>query len=372
MAYKDATNYNTIKSMRGFSIGSIIPWSGEIDTIPTGWIVCSGTTPPTTRYPLLYEVIGNTYGGTPNSTFRIPNLNDGSSAIMDIYRGHFFYLQSGDAAHRPENSNINLDSFWKNVGLADNGNKPSNAQTNWTSTIDVVGQHISRPDVVARHEAFLLSDGDVTFTFSVNERKLSDRHVPSHTHSFESAGAPSYSRRSNLATRNNNYFGSNNFFARCAYRGTPTTVCRSTNDPPKTGTEMSSVGSSRTISTTFRAGGGNIVDDQISWDGQNRATGFSSGDGFSGGNMWAHNSGTRYFFTNLSHSEKSFSQITGHSHGSLEYNWVSKIKLINPGIVSDVKMNNVTIDNSTGINFGTINMNSSTPSCTIIFIIKAF
>jgi hypothetical protein len=369
MAYADTVNYNTIKSMRGYPIGTIIPWAGEIDTIPYGWITCGGSTPAISRYPLLYEVIGNTYGGTEGSTFRIPNLNDGSSAVMDIYQGHFNYLQNAGDAHKPQNTNRTLDSFWSIVGAADNGNRPGSTQTNWLSTVDVVGEQVSRPDVVARHGAFSISEGDVSFTFSVNERKLSDRHVPNHSHDYEVDGSPSYSRRSNLATINSNYFFDDGV---CALSGTRTEVTRSTNDPPIDGTQMANVGASNTISTTFRAGGGNIINDQPTWDGQNRATGFSSGDGFSGGDMWSNRSGTRYFWSSLSHAEKSFSQINGHSHGSLEYNWVSKIKIINPGIVSDVRTNTVTIDNTPGINFGSINMNSSTATLTMNFIIKAF
>lgn len=373
MAYEDATNYNTVRSMKGYPIGAIVPWSGEIDAIPVGWVSCSGGSPPITRYPLLYDVIGNTYGGTPGTTFRLPNLNDGSSAIMDIYRGHFSYLQSAGDAHKPENTNISLDSFWNNVGNSASGDKPGNSQTNWLSTIDVVGEQISRPtNLVAKHNTFVLSEGDVSFTYSVVERKLSDRHVPNHNHPYQASdGAEtSYSRRGNLASQCQGYFGED---ATCALSGTCTTISRSRNDPPKNGTEMETVGAGNVTTTTYRAGGGRIENDGLLDPSiQERATGMSNGDGFTGGDMWAHRNGTRYYFTNLSHEDKTFAEITGHSHGSLEYNWISKIKIINPGIVSDVQLNTVTIDNSAGVNFGSINMNSATPTLTMIYIIKAF
>lgn len=369
MAYADAANYNTIRSMKGYPIGSIVPWSGAIDNIPVGWVVCSGSTPPISRYPLLYEVLGNTYGGTPGATFRLPNLTDGSSAVMDIYQGHFQYLQNAGEAHAPENTSRSADTFWNLVGQADNGNRPGNTQTNWTSTIDIVGEHESRPNMVARHEDFALSEGDYSLTISVNERKLSDRHVPSHIHSWESDGSPSYDRRSNRATLNSDRFFED---AVCYLNGSRTTVSRSTNDPPVTGRDMATVGTSRQISTNFRAGGGNIINDQPSWDGQNRATGFNSGDGLSGGDMWAHRGGQRYFWSSLSHAETTFAQITGHTHGSLEYNWESRIRVLNPGTVTDVSSNGVNIDNSAGVNFGTINMNSATPTLSMLFIIKAY
>ena len=372
MAYTDSTNYNKVKSMKGFPIGSIIPWSGQVDAVPYGWIVCGGSTPPVSRYPLLYEVIGNVYGGTPGSSFKLPTLNDGSSAIMDIHRGHFQYLQTAGAADKPDNSNISLDSFWKNVGLGDNGNRPGNTQQNWLSTFDVVGEQATKPDIVAKHGDFTLSDGDISFTIIPNERKLSDRHVPDHSHAAEVGDndGPSYERKNSLAAIYrrgpvDGGFGCKGWF------GTAATVTRSVNDPPINGTQMASVGASQRVGTTYRQGGGQVIDDGAN-SGQEQATGFTSGDGVSGPNMWAHNNGTKYFWTSLSHPEKTFSAISGHSHGTLEYNWISKIRVVNPGIVSDVKMNTVTISNTSGINFGSINMNSATGSCAMTFIIKAF
>jgi microcystin-dependent protein len=367
MAYTDSTNYNTVKSMKGFPVGSIIPWSAQIDDIPYGWVACGGSTFPIARYPLLHQAIGNVYGGTEGSTFKLPNLNDGFSAIMDIYQGHFQYLQSFGEAHRPQNTNITLDSFWNNVGKGDNGNKPANIQTNWISTIDVVGEQITKPDVVAKHNVFQLSGGDVSYTIAVNERKLSDRHVANHDHAFETDGDPSYDRTNIPAAAN---FGWNRQF--CVLNATSASVTRSVNDPPIDGTQMANVGASFQVPTNFRRGGGDIINDGTFFDAQTQATGFSNGDGVSGGDMWSNRNGTKYFWSSLSNNQISFSQIPGHTHDSLELNWVSKIKLINPGIVSDVKMNNVAISNTPGINFGTINMNSATASCGMTFIIKAF
>ncbi|HEX6100183.1 MAG TPA: phage tail protein [Thermoanaerobaculia bacterium] len=45
--------------------------------IPDGWLACDGTVVPTDRYPVLYKVIGNTYGGDAGgSTFTLPNLQN--------------------------------------------------------------------------------------------------------------------------------------------------------------------------------------------------------------------------------------------------------------------------------------------------------
>lgn len=384
MAYADATNYNRVKSMKGYPVGSIIPWSGEADTIPPGWIPCGGATVPVSRYKLLYEAIGNVYGGVVNSTFKIPSVNDGSSAIMDIHQGHFTYLGYffvGDA-HKPQNTNKALDIFWSNVGGADNGNRPANTQLNYISTIDVVGEHISRPDIVASHGVFSLSEGDISFTYSTGSRKLSDVHMPSHSHPDDigaegeaDQSSNSYARSSTLAVwalidGKDSGKGPD---GTCGYRVTRATVSRSTNVPPINGTDMDRVGTNRNgvVKTPYRAGGGNIINDGPV-EGQIAATGFDSGDGQSGGDMFSHKNGQKYFFSSLSNEQIRFNEMAGHQHGTLTYDFVSKVKIINPGIVSNVKMNTVTIDNTPGTNFATINMSSATATCSMIFIIKAF
>ena len=380
MAYADAVNYNRIKSMKGYPIGSILVWSGEQDSIPVGWIPCSGTTLSSERYPLLYKTIGNVYGGTVNVSFRLPSLNAGDVAAVDIFQGHFNYLQSQGDANKPENTIRANDEFWKTVGGSENGDRPSTTQVNWLSTIDIVGEHITRPDVVARHEPFELSEGEVSITVSTNERKLSDVHTPSHSHTNNDVDSPSYSRITGRnAKEYANRFGTlddflgGDTFTRCELQGVRATVSRSLNDPPRNGREMAIVGASTRVGTTFRAGGGNIIDDGSTNDGcQIAASGFTSGDGFSGGDMFSHRTGQKYFWSSLASEFRNFSQIAAHSHGSLEYNWISRIRIINPGIVTDIKMNTVQINNSTGVNFGTINMNAATANITMVFIIKAF
>jgi hypothetical protein len=387
MAYADAVNYNRIKSLKGYPVGSIIVWSGEQDTIPTGWIPCSGNTISAERYPLLYKTIGNVYGGTIDVSFRLPPLNSGDVAAVDIFQGHFNYLQTQGDANKPENTIRANDEFWKTVGGADNGNRPSTTQVNWISTIDIVGEHITRPDVVARHDAFALSEGDVSITVNTNERKLSDVHIPPHSHNNSDVDSPSYTRDTSRRARQwanrfgtlSDFFGGDTF-SRCELAGVRANATRSLNDPPRDGREMAIVGTSRLISTTYRQGGGNIINDGVtnpnpdcvSDTGPYAASGFSNGDGYSRGDLFSHRTGQKYFWSGLASEFTNFSQVAPHAHGTLEYNWVSRIRIINPGIVNDVKMNTVQINNSTGANFGTINMSAATANLTMIFVIKAF
>lgn len=60
MAYADAIKYNKLKSLSGYPVGTIVPWSGTEDTIPVGWKVCNGSYLNITAYPRLFKCIGNT------------------------------------------------------------------------------------------------------------------------------------------------------------------------------------------------------------------------------------------------------------------------------------------------------------------------
>lgn len=42
--------------------------------VPAGWLGCYGQTVNVYQYQALYTLLGNTYGGTPNQTFVLPNM----------------------------------------------------------------------------------------------------------------------------------------------------------------------------------------------------------------------------------------------------------------------------------------------------------
>ena len=56
-------NYGKLKTMKAAAIGTIIPWVGGSTEIPKGWLICDGSSISASRYPLLAQNIGNTYGG---------------------------------------------------------------------------------------------------------------------------------------------------------------------------------------------------------------------------------------------------------------------------------------------------------------------
>ena len=54
-------------------IGTIIYYAGDSTTLPSGWLICDGTSLSTSTYSELYSLIGTSYGGS-GSSFNIPNL----------------------------------------------------------------------------------------------------------------------------------------------------------------------------------------------------------------------------------------------------------------------------------------------------------
>lgn len=394
--------YNQNKSGKGFPIGSIIPWSGNSGDIPKGWISCNaGPTLKVENYPLLYKTIGNTYGGTAGQTFKLPRLNDGTSAAVDIFRGHFSYLQDKGDAHKPEKTNILDDVFWQTVGGSLDGNSTSTTQTDWVSSVDIVGQLQNIDDLTASYGDLSLNSGEYTQVLIPAGRKLSDVHIPSHIHAFaQLTESNSYNATSTTADSCNG--GSVPQFP-CILILNCTTVNRAIPVNIE-GTNMLGVLQGplesnfyATFDTTLIARG--YPYESLAWGGGAFGPCFggetssecydpvNGADGLSGGDMFSHIGGTKYFWSSLSPSApitapvtqqkiddaRRFSRVSDHSHGSLSYTFSSKyIRVVKPALVTDVRLNTVRINNDTGKNYGFINANTATPSLTMQYIIKAY
>lgn len=52
-------------------VGEIKLYAGI--TAPSGWLLCQGQILAVSSFPDLYNVIGNAYGGTPGSSFQLPD-----------------------------------------------------------------------------------------------------------------------------------------------------------------------------------------------------------------------------------------------------------------------------------------------------------
>lgn len=69
-------------------IGAVLDFAGA--TAPTGWLLCYGQTldaSAQTQYQDLFDVIGNVYGGTNNTNFKVPDLRGRVAAGQDDMGG---------------------------------------------------------------------------------------------------------------------------------------------------------------------------------------------------------------------------------------------------------------------------------------------
>jgi microcystin-dependent protein len=77
MANYEATRYNfdgaNLTSIQGVNTGIVVPWGSA--SIPSGFLLCDGTSYSTTTYAALFAVIAYTYGGS-GANFNVPDLRD--------------------------------------------------------------------------------------------------------------------------------------------------------------------------------------------------------------------------------------------------------------------------------------------------------
>jgi microcystin-dependent protein len=419
--------YSKTRANKGFPVGTILPWSGSSATIPKGWLACrSSGSLKVTDYPDLYRTIGNTYGGAPGVTFNLPNLNDGSSGVMDIFRGHYYYLKEvydnetvnpeRNLPHIPETTTISEDSFWINVGDVDNGDSTSNIQTNYISDFDIVGELQNINTLTGKFEKLVLVEGEFTKVLSVSGRKLSDVHIPAHSHPNEATTDDSYEAIGNPVADNGSSGQASgggcgnwaNFDIFCRI----TASCGCINRPVYWGTN----GLNNMSGMVQGIGDGGLGDtNAVPWNaiaaqypaygqnglrfgggafgscsgGETSSVCYVPGDGFSGGDMYSHISGQKYFFTSLAPSSvtsqtgsahfaeaealRSFERVVPHFHGAATITFSSKyIRVNSPVVINDIQLGSVQINNTTGENFGIISINTATPTLTMQYIIRAY
>jgi microcystin-dependent protein len=77
------------KAANGVPVGTIVAFGGEESKIPSGWLLCDGTSVPEADYPQLYAVIGTGWGGS-GSSFNLPDT-----------RGRFLRAVDGGEGNDP-------------------------------------------------------------------------------------------------------------------------------------------------------------------------------------------------------------------------------------------------------------------------------
>ena len=386
MAFADAAKYNEVRRMRGLPIGTIVPWAAESAEIPTGWLVCNGRNNDIDEYPLLYECIGNVYGGTAGSTFKVPALTNNQKGIVDVFQGHFKHLVNNIGANgswnygsgskpdtiglpsRPEYTSKSDDPWWSLIGGGDNGNQSGNTQSTWLSTIDLVGEFDGSPDFLCTYDDIELSEGSYFGIAIYNPYNLMDYHWSMHSHGV--------ANESDTETTSYNHDGGQ--AVHCPSGGWPVGSCKmvcSQTPCLRTRNGVRYANNSGDLENSFSkwsspaAGGGNV---QPVPGGETASGGYYPGDGRCGGNMTcaSFSGNDKITFTSLSSDEKADSQP--HNHTSNQYDFEASFSVTSPGIVNNAKINSVKIINNSGENFGTITATTVTPTLDMVFIIRAY
>jgi microcystin-dependent protein len=77
MANYEATRYDFdgafLTGIQGVNTGIVVPWGSA--SIPSGFLLCDGTSYATASYAALFAVIAYTYGGS-GANFNVPDLRD--------------------------------------------------------------------------------------------------------------------------------------------------------------------------------------------------------------------------------------------------------------------------------------------------------
>ena len=181
-------NYNRIKSAKAVPVGTIMPWTGSAstssiasDAIPFGYLICRGQTLRAIDYPLLAQLLGNTYGpfqevggpavGITNTypdydeedVFLLPNLNNCSMVDLEASR------------LSPEDTAV--------VGtyITENGNDATPLSL-ITSYIDVNFGIDASTTLSGKLTGVTLQDPSFFETYRTIPRKLGIDHTPAHTH----------------------------------------------------------------------------------------------------------------------------------------------------------------------------------------------
>jgi hypothetical protein len=180
--------YQATKTAKAAVIGTIIPWSGSLSTIPDGWIICDGSSYPAKDYPLLVQAIGDTYnagtsnlgGSFPNysGNFILPSLNN--KILMDIEEQYFGSLASGGTG-----KSIDTDTDARSIVSPFIGDNTDNGVPVVFTNVytDVVFTLNDRTGYAGKISGNVIVAGEGSKTMYVGGRKLGTSHIRSHSHS---------------------------------------------------------------------------------------------------------------------------------------------------------------------------------------------
>lgn len=165
-----SVNYNTLKSMKGMAIGTIIPWSGPISGkfgVPKGWLIClANRLLNISDYPELYDIIGNRYGGSvDDGNFGLPPLPGKSLADY----------------HSSQATELSYPAGFSGL-LGTNDDVANQAITTQSSNIDLYVSLTPVNTLKGTLTGANINPSTYTTSLGYVERRLGDGHMGSHSH----------------------------------------------------------------------------------------------------------------------------------------------------------------------------------------------
>lgn len=109
-------------------LGTILPYAGSAGSVPSGWLLCDGTSYDVNAYPELFALIGTDYGSEPNR-FKVPNLNGRTPVGYDINQSEFNALGKADGAKTHTLTTNEMPSHTHNASSSTDGNHNHNYGT---------------------------------------------------------------------------------------------------------------------------------------------------------------------------------------------------------------------------------------------------
>jgi hypothetical protein len=181
--------YQETKTARGAAIGTIMPWTGGLTSIPSGWIICDGQSISANDFPLLAQAIGDTYNAG-NSDFdgnfpgyvgniKMPNLN--GKTLIDIESSYFADFSAGGTGRLADVDPKALILMDPIIGT----NEDAGVTTIFTDVfVDLVFNinNDDRSGYLGRIQGNTKIDGEGFITIYPGPRKLGRAHIKRHTH----------------------------------------------------------------------------------------------------------------------------------------------------------------------------------------------
>ena len=186
--------YQELKTTRGAAIGTIMPWTGGISNIPSGWILCDGQVVAADDFPLLAAAIGDTYNagtsdftGTGANAFpnyggsiKLPDLN--GKTLMDVETSYFADRSSGGTG-RPADLDVQALTLLSPKIGTNQSNSVTTIFTDVFVDIEFTLPTSERSGYQGRIKGNTLINGDGFKTVYIGPRKLGRSHIKRHNHS---------------------------------------------------------------------------------------------------------------------------------------------------------------------------------------------